>query len=238
MRFALLLICLFSATSAHAFCRQALVLALDVSGSVNNDEYYQQINGLSAAFQSPKIINLLLQDPDSHVSITAFEWSSQNHQSSITPWIDIRSKADLDTLAARIKTHRKQRQGLKTALGRAMEYAAALMSQKPDCPKQTVDISGDGENNVGPVPQDVYSLPAFQSIIVNALVIGDPGPNSASTVSAIRSQPHLRRYFETEVIHGPGAFTEIALGFEDYQEAMVRKLARELALPVFGAVSR
>ncbi|WP_425040955.1 DUF1194 domain-containing protein [Primorskyibacter sp. S187A] len=228
---ALLFVIWAGATSA---CRQALVLALDVSGSVDGLEYQQQVSGLAFALGHPDIRAILLADTDNPVTLAVFEWSSRNHQFLILPWTDIDSAAALEGVIARIESHRKVRAGLKTALGTALSFGRGLLAQRPACWKHTIDVSGDGRNNVGPLPRQVYGA-GFDRITVNALVIGNPRVASGEGPGI---EPNdLRTYFEAEVIHGPGAFALVANGYADYARAMKRKLERELELPFFSRVN-
>lgn len=222
-------------SQASAYCRQALILALDVSGSVNSTEYAQQIEGLSAALQDPRVVDLVLSDPESHVALLAFEWSSQNHQTLIADWAKIASPEDLDQFAATIAAHKRQRAGLKTAIGRALEFSRAKLKEQVLCLRWTIDVSGDGKNNIGPTPSDIYGMPGFENTTVNALVIDDKVDTRDINASSLSvSASSMRRYYEKNVIHGHGAFTEIAYGYDDYADAIRRKLERELQAPVIG----
>ncbi|MEO0486712.1 MAG: DUF1194 domain-containing protein [Pseudomonadota bacterium] len=206
-------------------CRQALVFALDVSGSVNGVEYQQQVTGLAAALSDPTIRDIILSDTVHPVEIAVFEWSSQNHQLIILPWTPLDSHGAIDQAVARIGAHRKVRAGLKTALGTALGFAQGLLQQRPACWQHTIDVSGDGRGNVGPAPRSVYAA-GFERTTVNALVVGNP---QAETGDGPGITPlALQLYYEREVILGPGAFSMVAQGYADYARAMRRKLAREL----------
>ncbi|MEM8979649.1 MAG: DUF1194 domain-containing protein [Pseudomonadota bacterium] len=210
----------------------ALVLALDVSGSVDGVEYAQQVDGLAAALDHQDIRSQILNGAGASVSLAVFEWSSRNHQYLIQPWIDLDSAAALDRAIAQIRAHRKVRAGLKTALGTALSYGASLLRQKSQCWTKTIDVSGDGKNNIGVAPAQLYATGAFDSITVNALVIGNTKRGELSAANSV-----LLRYFENEVIHGPGSFAMIARGYEDYANAMRRKLSKELELPILGRLA-
>lgn len=231
MRVLLLVLFVLTASQATAYCRQALILALDVSGSVNETEYAQQIDGLAAALQDAGVQRLILDEPGSYVVLAAFEWSSQNHQSLVADWVEIKSSADLRRFADTVGAHRRQRAGLKTAIGRALEFSQRKLAEQAQCLRHTIDISGDGKNNIGPIPKDVYARAEFNAITVNALVIDDKLNRTDETARSA-----MRRYYERNVIHGLGAFTEIAFGYGDYADAIRRKLERELEAPVIGWV--
>jgi len=220
--------------SAAEPCRLALVLALDVSGSVNDVEYKQQLNGLAYALDSADVRRAILAENGAPVHLAVFEWSSQNHQFLVQPWISLDSDAAIDRTVARILGYRKQRAGLKTALSTAMLFAAELLREKSECWRKTIDVSGDGKNNIGPALERVYSLSEFAGITVNALVVGDPSSARSPQTTRRLTKTDLKRYYELEVIRGTGAFAMIALGYEDYERAMQLKLLRELSVPVLG----
>ncbi len=221
--------------SAEAqLCRLALVLALDVSGSVNPTEYAQQIDGLATALNHPDVRSLILFSADAPVSFAAFEWSSRNHQYIIQPWISLDGPGALDAAIARIGSHGRVRAGLKTAMGTALLFGASMLEQRAHCWQRTIDLSGDGKNNIGLSPADAYRHPIFDELTVNALVVTDPANTGQDGTSL--SPEALRQYYQDEVIHGPRAFAMVADGYPDYASAMQRKLMRELALPVFGQI--
>ena len=238
MRVLLLILTLMPALArAQEACRQALVFALDVSGSVNAQEFRDQVDGLAAALGSPEVRDLILTGTETPVVLAAFEWSSRNHQHVILPWTRITDAAALDRVIARIAAHRPVRAGLKTAMGQALLFAAEMLSGQAHCWTQTIDVSGDGRNNIGPVPRQAYELPQFSGVNVNALVIGQPDRDAATSTRPSLSREELRAYFETQVIKGPNSFAIVARGYADYARAMREKLLLELELPVFGALS-
>ncbi|MCF2869893.1 DUF1194 domain-containing protein [Octadecabacter sp. G9-8] len=236
MRVLLLLgaICCGTSVAAQS-CRQALVLALDVSGSVNQTEYRQQTDGLAAALDAPDVRDLILSGIEAPVVLAVYEWSSRNHQYVIQPWIRLDSAVALDAAIARIRGHRPVRAGLKTALGTSLTFAAGMLDQQSQCWELTIDVSGDGRNNIGPTARQAYSLGGFERVTVNALVVGDPLGGTIDSNGL--SGELLRSYFEDEVIRGPQAFVMVANGYGDYADAMRLKLIRELTLPMLGQLS-
>lgn len=215
-------------------CRLALVMALDVSGSVNDVEYAQQLEGVAWALDSDPVRTLILKS--GVVELSVFEWSSQNHQFLIQPWTTLDGHTAIDRAVSTIRSYRKRRAGLKTALSTAMLFASALLEEKNHCWQKKIDVSGDGKNNIGPGLGDVYGLAVFSGVTVNALVVGEPSSDAQSTVQSGTPKDDLLRYYEREVIRGPDAFAMVAHGYEDYARAIRRKLLRELEVPVFGAV--
>ena len=231
-----LLYCLLLSTAPAAMaqqCRVALVLALDVSGSVNETEYRQQVDGLATALNDPDVRSLILFSTDAPISLAVFEWSSQNHQYIIQPWVSLDRPYALDGVINRIRSHQKIRAGLKTAMGTALTFGAAMLEQQAHCWQLTIDVSGDGKNNIGPTPQEAYFGSLFDRVTVNALVVGNP--NNVSEEGTALTPEALKDYYDAEVIRGQNAFSMVAYGYSDYAQAMQRKLMKELAFPVLGA---
>ncbi|SEW23247.1 Protein of unknown function [Cognatiyoonia koreensis] len=222
------LICLWGA-QASAQCRQALALGLDVSGSVNAEEYRLQIDGLASALESTAVQKALLGGSNAPVRVLVYEWAGSDDSTLILPWLTINSAADITTATTTLRAHQRGPQSPTTALGAALRTGFAYLSEQPDCWKQTLDISGDGPSNTGPRPQDI-ARPA--EIIVNGLVIGADDPDIGDQRQEdIKS---LSSYYRAYVIGGPDAFVETAAGFSSYATAMERKLLRELQALAIG----
>jgi len=205
--------------AADAACRQALALGLDVSGSVDAREYRLQINGLAAALDNIAVRDALLSSPGAPVSVMVYEWSGPSDQAVIVPWAVIEDAATLDGFIETLLQTTRRDVSPGTALGTAITLGAQYLDQQAMCWKRTLDISGDGMSNLGPRPRDVKDAIGARGITVNALVIG---------ASPQLEGDALASYFRAEVITGPDAFVETALGFDDYEAAMTRKLLREL----------
>ncbi|WP_420860276.1 DUF1194 domain-containing protein [Marivivens marinus] len=225
---------LFAATPADAACRQALALGLDVSGSVDAREYRLQLDGLAAALTAPEVVEALLGDGGAPVRITVYEWSGPNYQRIILPWSDLSDPVAIADAATVLRGHpRPAGQPVTTALGAAVETGIGLLRGQGDCWRHTLDISGDGKSNTGVRPQDIPDAALPPSMVVNALVIGADADIYAGDPRSEEIQ-ELSAYFQSYVIRGPGAFIETALGFDDYEAAMRRKLIRELQTIAIG----
>jgi hypothetical protein len=225
IRFLLPLLCLL-APPLSAQCRQALALGLDVSGSVDSKEYRLQLDGLAAALMRPEVQDLILSNPAAPVRLAVFEWSDVSHQRVLIDWTVIRSRPDLLHIVQALTSVTRSAAPQGTAVGSAMMFGAELLSQQVECWKRTLDLSGDGKHNFGPNPRDVKATLSNSGITINGLVIGADDPSHGDIRHVQVGE--LSAYFNTWVILGPGAFVEVALGFEAYEEAMIRKLIREL----------
>jgi len=220
------LLFLFCSGAALADCRQALALGLDVSGSVDKREYRLQLDGLAGALQNVDVRAALLSMPSAPVALAVYEWSGPADQHLIIGWTTIDSQKTLDVFTTRLFASSRIATDPSTAIGSSMIYGAALLAQKPDCWTRTLDLSGDGPSNSGPRPRDVAGNAQFAQITINALVIGIDNTRAESDENS--QIELLTQYFESEVIHGAGAFAEQAIGFDRFQTTMVRKLLREL----------
>lgn len=212
---------------ADAACRLALLLALDVSSSVDQYEDKLQRQGLAAALVAPEVQAgfFAMADP---VAIAVFEWSGRYNQEILLNWTLINTPADLTRVASTISASRRSHNEFPTALGHALGFAANMLGAAPRCATQTIDVAGDGQNNEGFGPQLAYREFDFGDTVVNGLVV-----NAAD----FEAETQLIEFYKTEVLRGPGAFLEIAQGFQDYERAMRRKLERELSVPVFGGLT-
>ena len=208
------------AASPAEACRLALVLALDVSSSVDAGEDRLQRSGLAAALLAPEVEAAFFASP-SPVALQVFEWSGQGNQTDLLDWMLIRSPADLRLAASTLAMSRRSTSDMPTAMGYALGYAAIKLQKAPDCLFQTIDIAGDGVSNDGFSPDNAYAAFPFEGVTVNGLVIIAPDTSP-------------KGYYETEVIRGPNAFVEVAEGFADFENAMRRKLVRELSAQVIG----
>ena len=152
-----------------------------------------------------------------------FEWSGQRNQTIVVDWKLIETQRDLLAVAEKIRQPYRTEKLSPTSLGNALGFAARHFTAAPACLRQTLDVSGDGTNNDGYPPASAYRAYDYSGVVVNALAIG-----------GAQHLPSLVRYFEIEVIKGPGAFVEVADDHEDFERAMRRKLERELIPAAVG----
>ncbi len=217
---------------AQEQCRQALALGLDVSGSVDAREYRLQVDGVAQALSDPEVRDKLFAMPSAPVRLMVYEWSGPNDQAVLVPWTAIEGSAALDVVIETLRQTRRREASPGTALGVAMQQGSYYLAQQGGCWKRTLDISGDGESNLGPRPRDLKDRMEAQGITINGLVIGADDPN----IGDLRQSEigELSSYFRAEVIVGPDAFVLTAIGFSDYARAMRDKLLRELDGLVFS----
>ena len=214
------------APAGAAECRLALALALDVSSSVDVTEDQLQRGGVVAALISPDVEAAFFA-ADQPVALAVYEWSGRYNQEIILDWALIDSRAALVSAAETIANSTRSHNDFPTAMGYALGYGATLLQRAPPCLRKTIDMAGDGQNNEGFSPQAAYREFPFDEITVNGLVV-----NAAD----YEGEVGLIAFYQSEVLHGPGAFMVIADGFEDYERAMRIKLEREVSPIAIGAL--
>ena len=193
-----------------------LVLALDVSGSVDEDEFDLQRRGLAAAFRNPLVIDAIQRGPRRRIAVTAVQWAGFNSQRVVVPWVVIGSSSDARRFADRLARMERVYPDGPTHLTGAIQFAAKLSATAPFAGvRQVIDISGDGKNNVGLPPREARDAAVKLGITINGLVIQNASVG-------------LVEYYRETVIGGRGAFTIAASDYEDYPRAILKKLLREI----------
>jgi len=220
---ALILALAATPAAAQDQCRLALLLGIDVSASVDAEEYQLQLSGIASALIAPEIVEAFLNGPGP-VALSVYEWSGRFQQDLVIDWTLITSEEDLTRVAERMARQVRRSEDFPTALGYALGFAAGHFAEAPPCLFQTLDISGDGQNNDGFAPGAAYEHFPFDGITVNGLAIG-----GASLM--------IEDYYLDQVIRGPGAFVEYAATHADFAAAMRRKLERELRVMILGGLA-
>jgi hypothetical protein len=201
-----------------------LVLAVDVSRSVDAEEMELQFRGYANAFRDERMIAGFTGGPVGAIAVTLFTWSDWNIQEHLVPWMKLGSAEDAHRFAAAVDAA-PRRTHLYTSISGAMDFAARLFGQGFEGTRRVVDISGDGVNNSGRDVNLARQEAVDQGIILNGLAVLDRSPPPAGMG---QTQP-LDEYYRDRVIGGPGAFVMAAEGFEAFEPAVRRKIIREVA---------
>ncbi len=202
-----------------------IVIATDVSSSIDEREAALQRQGFAAALRSREVIRAIESGALGRIAVAYIDWSSQPWNRVIVDWQVIHDAASAnafaDALLASPRTH-----GQGTSIGGAMRMAAQMIeSNGLDGMRRVIDISGDGPDNRGSLAfarEDTLA----RGIAVNGLpiVTDDYGTGDWGGFHG-----QLDRYYETYVIGGPGAFSLPARGFEEFATAIRRKLILEIS---------
>lgn len=214
----LLLLCVLLALPCRAEpVDLALVMAVDVSASVDEGNYQLQHEGIARAFEDERLAAAVANGPHHAIEAAVIEWSDRDKQVIAVNWTPIRDSKDAAGFAAKVRATRRSSNGL-TAIGDALLAAAALLAEAPDQPaRRAIDISGDGMANIGPPVREVRDRLVSAGITINGLPI-------------LTSEPWLGTYYNDNVIGGPGAFLLEAEGFHSFADAIMRKLLAEITL--------
>jgi hypothetical protein len=202
----------------------ALILAVDVSYSMDMDELAIQREGYAQAIVSPDFLQALKTGPNGKVAVTYFEWAAANDQKIIIPWRVIDGPESADAVANEImKT--PVRRASRTSISGAIHFAMPLFEDSPYRGlRNVIDISGDGPNNNGLPVTAARDAALAKGIVINGLPIMVKQP-SYSTMDIT----DLDVYYEDCVIGGPGSFVVEIKGREKFKEAIRTKLVLEVA---------
>ncbi len=193
-----------------------LVLAIDSSSSVSMDEYYLQLEGYAAAFSHPDLAKAIGSGPHRAIAVTLFEWSGERDQVINFPWRRLDQTETLSRFAAELVVAPRLVIGGETAIGVAIDFAVRLFDQSRfDSARRVIDISGDGASNRGRPANAARDDAIARGIVINGLAIID-------------EEPGLAAYYRSTVVGGAGAFVITAQSYQDFADAILKKLVREI----------
>jgi hypothetical protein len=207
---------LLAAHSATAQADLALVLAVDVSSSVDEARFKLQREGIAEGLLSQSVLDAVVGGPSQTIELAIVEWSED--QSVLVDWTIIRNHADLNAVAQALRSQARPGVGWKTDIGGAIAKAVALFDSAPlPADRRIIDVSGDGQQNQGRVPAErARDVAIGKEITINGLPItsGD--------------EPEVDRWYKDHVVGGNGAFMVVANGHDNFADAMRMKLAFEI----------
>lgn len=202
-----------------------LVLAVDVSRSVDAEEQELQFKGYEAAFRDPRLIEGIAGGPIGAIACTLFTWADWHVQTTIVPWTRLDGARACHAFADAIAAAPRQTH-LYTSISGAIDHACAQFGQGFEGMRRVVDISGDGVNNSGRPVAEARAEALARGIVLNGLAVLDRQPVPFALAGAL---PPLDEYYREEVIGGPGSFLVVAEGFAAFEAAVRRKIIREIA---------
>ena len=204
------LTCAILAPTTALACDLALLLAVDVSGSVDTQEYRIQMDGLAAALRDGIVADALVEQ---QAEVGLIQWTGSSRQRQTVPWTSMRTHADVLTLAETVEDDPRIWRNFSTAIGEALQVAQTAFAPVGNCARHVIDVSGDGISNEGVEPKTQRDALRANEITVNAIAIET-------------DKTDLTAYFFENLITGPGAFVVTANGFADNPEQIKRKLQR------------
>ena len=194
-----------------------LVLAVDASGSVNDTRFELQKQGYAAAFRNRQAIKAIMSGGEQAIAVTLMQWTGPFLHVQALPWTLLKDAASAEAFADANARSQRALYGGGTSISGAIDQAMLLLSQSPySSPRRTIDISGDGANNRGRSITQARDEAVNNGITINGLPI-------------LSLDPFLDRYYYNHVIGGPGAFMIPAANYENFADAVVKKLILEIA---------
>lgn len=205
-----------------------LVLAADVSRSVTEPKFRLQREGAAAAITHPDVVRAITAGPHRRIAICFVEWASANMQNVVIDWTVIGDGASARRFGDRLIETPRSFAG-STSISAAIDFAVRQFERAPfDSDRRVIDVSGDGNNIAGRLVSDARDDAVSKNITINALVILTP-IEEAFRPEHTNPPGGLEKYFQDNVIGGPGAFTIVAENHGAFGRSMTKKLIQEIA---------
>ena len=205
-----------------------LVLAADVSRSIDDEEFNLQRKGYAAAMTDPRVLRAIAGGRHHAIAVTFIEWSGAADQNIVVDWTVVRDEEGAAGIASAMLAAPRSFLG-RTAISAAIDFAMQRLAAAPDeAEKRIIDISGDGTSNAGRAITEARDDAVGAGVTINGLAIIN---TKSSPGYAFHTQPPggLPKYYEENVIGGPGAFLLQVENFGSFAEAITRKLVSEIA---------
>ncbi|MEA2930064.1 MAG: hypothetical protein QOG38_2492 [Hyphomicrobiales bacterium] len=195
----------------------ALVLAVDASGSVDRVRFQLQKDGYVAAFRHRRVIEAIQSGRNQSIAVIVMQWTGPALQVIAVPWTKISDAASANAFADAVAAAPRALFGGGTSISGAIDTSRALLFDNPyQAARRVIDISGDGANNRGRAAALARDEAVRDGVGINGLPI-------------LALEPDLDRYYEQNVIGGPGAFVIAAKSYETFADAILKKLIAEIA---------
>jgi hypothetical protein len=195
------------------------VLAIDASSSVDEAEWALQMDGYAAAFRDPRVQAAVRSGPNRRIAVSVLVWADATVPKWDSDWFLLSTPEDGERFATFMAGLARGAEG-GTGIGAGVAAAIRKLDRNGvEAPRQVVDVSGDGRET--PAREIVVLMPMARAmaracgVTVNGLAIRNEDPG-------------LAEWYRNNVINGPGSFVIAADGFEDFPEAILRKLIREI----------
>lgn len=215
----------------------ALVLAADVSRSIDDEEFALQRRGYAAAITDPRVLDAIRSGAHGAIAISFVEWAGEHEQKTVVDWTVIGEAADARQFAAAVADAPRSFIG-RTAIGEAIDFSRGLIDECGFAADRTViDVSGDGTSNQGRLVTEARDAAVGAGVAINGLAIFNQRAAAEGGFLALHTNPPggLAKYYRENVIGGAGAFVVQIDDFKTFDDAMIRKLISEIsAAPLRG----
>ncbi len=206
-----------------------LVLASDVSRSVDHPKFLLQREGYAAAISDPHVLDAIKSGPQQRIALCFVEWSGFGAQRLVIDWTIVDGQDAARKFGDQLLELPRSFAD-RTSISGGIEFAAAQLERAPfESTRRTIDVSGDGTNNAGRDVKLARDEVVAKGIVVNGLVILSERP---VPWNAEHTNPPggLEKYYQDNVIGGPGAFVLVAENFNSFGRAIIKKLIAEIAV--------
>ena len=205
-----------------------LVLAADVSRSIDAAKFQLQRDGYASAIADARVLDIIRTGRNGRIGLTFVEWSGIGAQRIVVDWMTVGDAASAKDFGDRLLESPRSFAD-RTSISGAIEFAMTRLARAPfNAARQTIDISGDGTNNSGRDVAELRDEAVAKGITINGLAILSESPlpwNPEHT----NPPGGLDHYYRSNVIGDPGAFVMVARNFESFGEAIISKLIAEVA---------
>jgi hypothetical protein len=205
-----------------------LVLAADVSRSVNEVKFRLQREGAAAAISNPEVVRAITSGPNRRIAVCFVEWATTGLHNVVVDWTVIGDGQSARGFGDKLIEAPRSFAG-STSISSAIDFSVSQLERAPfTSERRVIDVSGDGNNNSGRSVTDARDDALAKGMTINALVILTP---AAESFRPEHTNPPggLEKYFQDNVIGGPGAFTVVAESHESFGRALTKKLIQEIA---------
>ena len=200
-----------------------LVLAIDLSASVNDAEYELQRSGTAEAFRDGDVITAIEGHPDG-IAVIAVQWASAKYQRVAIPWRVLRAEDEILAYADEVAAMPRRLPGGGTSITGGLTFSGEMFADSPvRGRRKVIDLAANGRADMFDDMRKVRKRLLDAGIVINGLAIEE-------------DRQDLSRYFREFVIGGERSFVQTAASFEDFREAMRSKLLREIGSPHYGSL--
>ena len=201
-----------------------LVLAIDISRSIVEQDAHLQREGYRGAMIDPEVLTAVRGGPVGAIAGAYVEWAAFDRQELLLPWTRIASRNDATAWGAEL-TAKPWSSISWTSLSGALRFSGEVLANSPfEATRRVIDVSGDGVNNNGPPAEEYRDALVEQGVIINGLPIVNDRPRWGPPNGA-----ELVPYYRESVAGGPGHFVVVAEGFDTFAAAIRRKLIQEIS---------
>ncbi|MGC2125107.1 MAG: DUF1194 domain-containing protein [Xanthobacteraceae bacterium] len=205
-----------------------LVLAADVSRSIDNTKFQLQRDGYAAAISDARVLDTIRSGHNGRIGLSFVEWSSVGAQRVLIDWTEISDGASAKDFADQLLELPRSFAG-RTSISGGVEFAMSRLAAAPfNCVHRTIDVSGDGTNNDGRDVAESRDEAVAKGVTINGLVIlsDEPMPWNPEHTNPPGG---LANYYRDHVIGGPGAFVMVAKNFNSFGQAIGAKMIAEVS---------